>query len=166
MVDTTQQPDSYAWNITRIGEAFGMSRDTVRKRLKAANCRPVDKIRGVPQYALTTVGPALFSAQATAEEISPNEMPPGDRKDWFDSELKREKLEEIQGQLVPVEDVAREMSTLIKCIVNPLDGLIDTLERKADLTDKQAGVVQREVDAVREQMYIASLNYADEDEDD
>jgi len=93
-------------------------------------------------------------------------MPPSDRKDWFDSELKRLKVGQEEKRLVPDDEVAREMSFLIKSVVNPLDGLTDTLERKADLSPKQAAVVQSEIDAIREQMYLAALQHSDEDEEE
>ncbi|MCV6587564.1 MAG: DUF1441 family protein [Marinobacterium sp.] len=108
MGDTT---DAFAWNITKLGEAFGMSRDTVRRRLKAANCKPKFKQRGIAHYALADVGQALYGAHEAAGGIcgfeSPDHMPPGDRKDWFDSELKRVKLGEAENDLVPAEDMAR-----------------------------------------------------------
>ena len=160
MRDRSKAEDSYAWNITKIAEAFGLSRDTVRKRLKAAGVQPVSVDRNAPIYRLSEAAPALFGAASTGGDFggfkSPDVMPPKDRKDWFDSENARLRYERELRTLVPEDEVAREMSFLIKSVLNPIDGIIDTLERKADLTPKQATIIQREIDAVREQMYIAA----------
>ena len=90
-------------------------------------------------------------------------MPPTDRKAWFQSENDRLKFQEAEGRLVPDDEVAREMSSIIKAVINPLDGITDTLERKADLTPKQALVLQTEVDAIREQMYIKAAEIGDDE---
>jgi len=160
--------NQHAWNITRIAEAFRLSRDTVRKRLREAGVQPALIHRNSPLYELADAGPALFTASIAAGGYggyeTPDNMPPKERKDWFDSENSRLKYEKEKRQLVPDDEVAREMSSLIKSVINPIDGMTDTLERKADLTPKQAEIVQREMDAIREQMYIALIEFDDVDE--
>ena len=168
MAVVTDINDAYAWNLTRISEAFGMSRDTVRKRLREANVQPKLIKRNSPLYSLCDVGPALFSSEHSVGAFggyeSPDEMPAMERKAWFQSENERIKFQRDQGTLVPDDEVAREMSILIKSVINPLDGITDTLERKADLSPKQASVVQTEIDAIRDQMYLraSSLNDVEE----
>lgn len=53
--------DAYYWSVFKIAEAFGLHRDTVKKRLLAANTPVAATVRGNPVYALQHVGPALFS---------------------------------------------------------------------------------------------------------
>lgn len=62
--------DAYYWSVFKIAEAFGLHRDTVKKRLLAANTPVAATVRGNPVYALQHVGPALFSVTAG-------------RKNWF-----------------------------------------------------------------------------------
>ncbi len=168
MSDANQSKNQNAWNITRIAEAFRLSRDTVRKRLREAGVQPATTQRNSPLYELAEVGPALFASTIGSGECggyaSPDQMSPKERKDWFDSENSRLKYEKEKKQLVPDDEVAREMSALIKAVINPIDGMTDTLERKADLTPKQAEIVQREMDAIREQMYLAAIEYDDVEE--
>ncbi len=69
--------DAFSWNITRIAEAFGLHRDTVRKRLKEARVKPSGKKSGVDIYALADVGPALFAAETSnksEDDYDPNKM--------------------------------------------------------------------------------------------
>lgn len=170
MRDARKPSDQYAWNITRIAEAFCLSRDTVRKRLKAAGVTPASIERNAPLYKLSDVAPALFGATSTGGGDfggygSPDGMPPKERKDWFDSENSRLKYERELRTLCPEDEVAREMSALIKSVINPIDGIIDTLERKADLSPRQAAIIQAEMDAIREQMYFAAAEVDAEDEE-
>ena len=169
VADDNDYKNAYAWNLTKLSEAFGLSRDTIRKRLRESNIQPAKIVRSVSLYALSDVGPALFGVSQTAGNFggydSPNEMPSTDRKAWFQSENERLKFQSTQRSLVPDDEVAREMSLLIKSVINPLDGITDTLERKADLSPKQAIVLQNEVDAIREQMYLKAMEFGDgEDE--
>lgn len=55
--------DAYYWSVFKIAEAFGLHRDTVKKRLLAANTPVAATVRGNPVYALQHVGPALFSVK-------------------------------------------------------------------------------------------------------
>ncbi|CAM7354125.1 hypothetical protein ESCOMMO221M2_13510 [Escherichia coli] len=60
--------DAYYWSVFKIAEAFGLHRDTVKKRLLAANTPVAATIRGNPVYALQHVGPALFSVKHEAAD--------------------------------------------------------------------------------------------------
>ena len=60
--------DAYYWSVFKIAEAFGLHRDTVKKRLLAANTPVAATVRGNPVYALQHVGPALFSVKHEAAD--------------------------------------------------------------------------------------------------
>ncbi|WP_281645551.1 DUF1441 family protein [Parendozoicomonas sp. Alg238-R29] len=148
------------WSISRISNGFGMARETVAKRLENAAVVPAGMHRGYPVYALKDVGPALFSETAglSTGEIDPNALDPKGRKDWYDSELARIKLEKEMGQLIEASDMARETAELVKSFVNPLDGMVDVLERKCqDLPPDVLEQVQSVVDGVRQQVYEIAL---------
>lgn len=42
--------DAYYWSVFKIAEAFGLHRDTVKKRLLAANTPVAATVRGNPVY--------------------------------------------------------------------------------------------------------------------
>lgn len=77
--------DAYYWSVFKIAEAFGLHRDTVKKRLLAANTPVAATVRGNPVYALQHVGPALFSVKHEAADSvhDPSRMEPKERKDWY-----------------------------------------------------------------------------------
>ena len=136
--------DAYYWSVFKIAEAFGLHRDTVKKRLLAANTPVAATVRGNPVYALQHVGPALFSVKHEASRMEPKE-----RKDWYQSENERIKLEKEQRKLIPVDEVVIVYSSMRKAVVQVLETIPDVLERDCALTPQAVGVVQQAIDDLR-----------------
>ena len=89
-------------------------------------------VRGNPVYTLRDVGPVIFGAVQRKDPSGiqdPDKMFPKDRKDWFQSENERIKLETSLRQLIPAEESHREMATIIKAIARSAGHLADRLER-------------------------------------
>ncbi|EIQ6381793.1 DUF1441 family protein, partial [Escherichia coli] len=61
--------------------------------------------------------------------VDNEEMDPHARKAWYQSERDRLKFEQETGQLVPVSDVRRSFSVVVKAIVQVLETWPDRLER-------------------------------------
>lgn len=155
MAETSDIRDAYNWNVSQIGRAFDMHRNTVSERLKDAGIEPVSRKGNAPLYALADVGPALFAGRDVGgSAISPDEMDPKSRKDWYQSENERLKFEREQRDLVPSHEMAREMSIVMKAIANGLDSLPDELERDCGLSPEALQLVISKADAMREAIYI------------
>jgi hypothetical protein len=88
--------------------------------------------------------------------INPEELPPKDRKDWYQGESERISIDREKGNLVPIEDVRREMAILAKALVNELDNIPDILERDCNLDGESRDRVQQILDAVRMQIFEAA----------
>lgn len=160
MAGVSRLDEAYSWNITRLADAFGLHRDTVRKRLREAGVAPEGNRNGAPIYALKHVGPALFgeTLHGVGEDgIDPDRLPPQERRAWYQSENERVKLERELGTLLQAEDAHREMSGLAKAVIATLDGLPDILERDAGLPPEAVQRVQELMDAQREQLYHAVI---------
>ncbi|MDT8895469.1 DUF1441 family protein [Halomonas sp. I1] len=164
MAQINRLEEAYNWNISRLADAFGLDRGTVRRRLKEAGVVPAGTRNGVNVYALKDAGPALFGDTMSAGGIGPDEMPPSDRKAWYQSENERIKLEKDLRLLVPVEEAHREMSLLAKAVASGLDSLADMLERDAGLPPEAIELVEHTTDALREQMYQAIVVDDDDEE--
>lgn len=152
--------DAYAWNITRIAEAFGLHRDTVRKRLKENQIKPVKKAKGVDLYALVDIGPALFSAESTNKKEAthnPDNMIPKDRKDYFQSERERLKFQTEIGELMPDSDYRRDLAETLKAVVAWCESLPDNMERTRLFTPDQLDLLEGTSDSLRTQLYIKIL---------
>ncbi|ADZ91090.1 DUF1441 family protein [Marinomonas mediterranea] len=149
----------YVFNITELAEAFSLHRDTVRKRLRKAEVSAHTVKGNTAYYHMNVAAPAIISELIVNESvINPDTMTPGERKAWFDSENARVNFEINCGELVPADEVARGYAEFAKAIVNPLDSLPDLLERKAGLNADQAEIVQKQVDSIRENMYLSVVN--------
>lgn len=160
--------DVYNWSIAKIAEAFGMDRKAVKRRLLDANIPVAATTRGNPVYALRDVGPALFGTDISAdpEDIhNPARMDPKDRKDWFQSENERVKLETSLRQLVPASDVHREMALTVKIITQVLDTWPDKLERDRGWKPAQIAEAQAAIDDIREAL-SAELREGESDEEE
>ncbi|MBP6121084.1 DUF1441 family protein [Providencia sp.] len=159
--------DAYNWSVAKIAEAFGLNRGTVKKRLLDANTPIANTVRGNPVYALRDVGPILFGAEPDADINSlqnPSLMPPKDRKDWYQSENERIKLETTLKQLVPVSEVHREMAVTIKAISQVLDTWPDKLERDKGWKADQITEAQKVVDELRDILAFEVLDAEGEEE--
>lgn len=147
--------DAYNWSVAKIAEAFGLNRGTVKKRLLDAKTPIADTVRGNPVYALKDIGPVLFGVNEPADLDDlqdPNKMGPKDRKDWFQSENERIKLETSLKQLMPAPDAHREMSLIVKAVCQVLDTWPDKLERDRGWGPEQINEVQAVVDEIREML--------------
>lgn len=60
MADLYETSEAFDWSISKVARAFGMSRETVSKRIQDAKLEPAGKRNGYPVYPLALVGPALF----------------------------------------------------------------------------------------------------------
>lgn len=137
-----------------------MDRRTVTRRIEDGGVKPAGSKGGFPVYELKTVGPALFG-QVMVGGADPNDMPPNERRAWYQSENERLKFEQQMNQLVPMHDVRREMSQMAKGMANTLDSLPDILERDCGLSAEALDRVQDVIDAQREQMYLRIVEEAD-----
>ncbi|EIQ0035148.1 DUF1441 family protein [Escherichia coli] len=76
-------------------------------------------------------------------------MEPKERKDWYQSENERIKLEKEQRKLIPVDEVVIVYSSMRKAVVQVLETIPDVLERDCALTPQAVGVVQQAIDDLR-----------------
>ncbi|MCF1458011.1 MAG: DUF1441 family protein [Shewanella sp.] len=157
MGNITQIADANAWNITRIAEAFNLSRDTVRKRLREAGVRPSGKRGGTPIYALVDVGPALFATETRTDipDIqNPDKMPPKARKEWFESENARVKLMKDTRELIPESEHRLDLYQAFSAMVSFFENLPDKMERTGLFTPEQLELLEAQGDAYRGQLYL------------
>lgn len=91
-------------------------------------------------------------------------MSPQDRKAWYQSENERLKFEAASRELIPIDEVAREYTSLAKAVVMMLETLPDILERDCALTPTAVTRVQVNIDDLRDEMArkIANIDYQDE----
>jgi hypothetical protein len=147
------------WSVARLADEFGMDRRTAAKRLREAGVPPAAKRNGNDVYRLADAAPAMVQVQAGAVGadgvVDPCDLPPMERRAFYQSENERLKVETTTGQLVPAAEVEADYAALVKKVVQFFDTLPDVLERKAGLRPEQVVKVQDECDRVRQSMFEA-----------
>ncbi|MDZ5641658.1 DUF1441 family protein [Enterobacter sp. A103] len=146
----------YHWSISKLAEAFGIDRRTVKSRLAEARVPVVGNVRGSPVFELKEAAPALFRPTSSLDPDdlhNPNTMPPKERKDWYDSEKGRVWLEKELRQLIPEHEVTSVYAAAIKAVVQQLETLPDRLERDAGMMPKDLAMVQNTIDDLREALF-------------
>lgn len=156
---------SPGWSIARLADEFGMDRRTAAKRLREAGVPPTGKRGANDVYRLADAAPALIDRVAGAAGgadgvVDPRDLPPMERRAYFQSENERLKAETTTGMLVPAAEVESDYAELVKKVVQFFDTLPDVLERKAGLTPDQVIKVQEQCDRVRQSMYEAIIEDA------
>jgi hypothetical protein len=155
MATVDQIQRNLLFSIARLAAEFSMGRDTVAKRLAAANVPPAEQRAGHPVFRLRDAAPALLEVSRSGKdgEFDPRELPPKERKDWFNSEESRLSVEQKSGRLIPAAQVETEYAELVKSLAQFCDSLSGVLERKCDLTPEQAERVDAVVGEMRQALY-------------
>jgi hypothetical protein len=155
------------WSIARLADEFGMDRRTATKRLRDAGVPPAGKRAGHDVYRLADAAAALVdpivAGGADAQGVvDPRDLPPKERKDYYQSENERLKVEVTLGTLVHAAEVEADYAKLVKAFVQAIDTLPDILERDCALSPEAVQRVQRSCDELREHLYERVVG---EDED-
>lgn len=137
-------------NINQISELVGMHRQTVSQRI-AGLTPSIGSNQKLKLYALPDLIRLGLQEKMTADVDS---LSPMDRKAFYQSENERLKFEEKTGELIPASEVALEMGTMAKAVVQMLETLPDILERDCGLQPKEVIRVQQVVDDIRDQMAL------------
>ncbi|EOS8139075.1 DUF1441 family protein [Escherichia coli] len=145
-------------NISQLAALSGAHRQTVAARVK--NISPTGGHESnLKLYRLTDILAELMKAPLPVDN---EEMDPHARKAWYQSERDRLKFEQETGQLVPVSDVRRSFSVVVKAIVQVLETWPDRLERDRGWTASQLNEVQIVVDEIRDTLEKAVIDCSDE----
>lgn len=145
------------WSMSALAEEYSIDRRTVAKLLEGVES--CGSHRNHPTYKLKAatipIVKYIVGAQSTtgAATVDPNTLPPKDRKDWYDSELKRIQHDKVTGELIPAELIANADAAKNKKIALSLDTMADVLERDVDLTSEQVQAVNRIIDSIRNDLY-------------
>lgn len=151
MASVASVNDANVFSINRLSQVTGMARNTITARVHGI--KPAGIRNGHPVYSMRDVGPALYGGEGSINVTDPKDLAPKDRKDYYDSELKRLAYEQDLKQLLKAEDVRAEWAEALKQIMLSLDTLVDVIERDAGLTPEQASILQRVIDKQRDQLY-------------
>lgn len=145
------------WSVARLAEEWGIDRRTATKRIREAGIPPSGKRNNHDVYRLADVAAALSGLAPTASGeggvVDPRDLPPTDRRAYYQSENERLKVETTLGNLIPALEVEADYAETVKKFVQFLDTLPDVLERKLSLSPEQVDKVQEQCDRLRQELY-------------
>lgn len=151
------------WSISQLASEFGMDRKTVSKRLREAGVAPTGKRGGYDVYRLHDAVQPLFGRTDAEAAANPRDLPPLERRAFYQSENERLKVEVATGALVPAPEVESDYADFVKLVAQFFDTLPDVLERDCGLTGEQVERVQEACDRVRQQMFEKVIEAVPED---
>ncbi len=124
---------------------FGVSPPTLDSWI-AAGCPSLRKGAKGTEWAfdLLTVAQWRYGPRQSpaGEEFDPDKLQPGERKAWYESEVKRRDLQVRDRELIPVSEVQTAIATAFAAISQDLRAIPDNLERKAGIGADTAEVVE------------------------
>lgn len=145
------------WSIARLADEFNIDRRTATKRIREAGVAPFAKRGGNDVYRLIDVAAALLGLApgdtGGGQVVDPRDLPPMERRAFYQSENERLKVEQSLGTLVPAAEVEVDYADLVKTVVQFMDTLPDVLERDCSLSPPQVIKVQEACDDVRMAMF-------------
>jgi len=143
--------DFYSWSLSQLSREFGVARETVGSRIRAAGIQPSCQKRGHPAYRVSEVAQAILVPVSLSDgDIhDPGLMVPKERSDWYKSENERIKFEKDTGVLTSVEECREQMGEIAKMGLQILETLPDMLERDFELAPEIIEGVELKVDALR-----------------
>lgn len=128
-------------NINQLAAIAGICRQTAAARLK--NIQPAGGHDKLKLYRVTDILTCFLDLPVPA---SLEEMEPHDRKAWYQSERERLKFEQETAQLIPADDVRKEMAIWGEIVSEELEKLPSILARDAGLKPMAVNRVQSIID--------------------
>ena len=99
---------------------------------------------------------AYSAGTDSADETCPDHLHPTDRRAWFQSENERLKYQKDLGELLPIAQVERAVSTAFAAIAQKIRGVPDELERKhglpGDVVEKVEGALLDAMDDLADRL--------------
>lgn len=150
-VSAINVPPSRKANKALVADFFGVAITSVDGWVRRG-CPYVQRgERGTPWvFDLLQLAEWRFGGQkSVAEEVSPEDMPPKERRDWYEGEKVRIELEVRKGNLITLDEYRGEMARILKQLAYWVETLPDALERKCALEPSVVSSLQAESDSER-----------------
>lgn len=141
--------------VSWLAKVFGMDPTTVKQRL--ADCPPLHRRKAGYVYALPVAARYLvkpvFDVKAYLEKMKPSELPAQLQKDYWDSQLKRQKWEENAGDLWRTSAIMEVLGETFKTIKFSMQLWADNLETITALSPEQRQLLVQMVDGLQNEIH-------------
>ena len=141
-------------NQSQICTAFRLDPRTVRQKLhgvEPCGIRNGSKVWGIWKFAPYLVKPNM-DVEAYIKKMHHNELPKHLTKEFWAGQRARQDFLLKEGDLWPTTDVVKKVGELMKLMSMSMKLLADTVDRQAELTDKQRRIIVAIVDSTQEDL--------------
>jgi len=81
-----------------------------------------------------------------AGPVDPEKLPPGERKAWYDSEMRRREMQKDDRELIPAAEVGQVIATAFAAVAQSIRSLPDNLERRLSIAPEVVDEIARTMD--------------------
>jgi hypothetical protein len=151
--EVVAQSEWFNWSLNQLAREFGIARETVQSRLRAANVNPSGERRGFGVYSVSAAAKAILLPTAS-EGVAlndPEKMSPKERSDWYRSENDRLKYERESGLAISSHETREQMAFIAKTGLQVLETLPDILERDFNLDAVIIENIEEKIAVLRDQ---------------
>jgi hypothetical protein len=138
-----------------LSQVFGMDPTTVKKRL--ADCPPLQRRKAGFVYDVKTAAAFLvkpvFDVNKYLRGMKPSELPAQLQKEYWDAALKRQKWEELAGELWRTKHVMAVFSEVFLMMKSTMQLWSEDLERTTGLTQEQRVELVKLVDSLQNEIH-------------
>ena len=151
--EVVAQSDWFNWSLNQLAREFGVARETVQARIRAANLNPSGERRGHPVYSVSGAAKAILlpTVSSGGNLNDPSTMSPKERADWYKSENDRLKFERESGMSISSYEAREQLAFLAKTGLQILETLPDILERDFNLAPEILNGVEERIAVLRDQ---------------
>lgn len=139
-------------SLSSLSREFGMSRETISKRLMAAGIQPSGRNRGNDVFRVGAAARAIVSADygcAAGPVIDPSTLGPKDFKDYWGGKNEELKFERESGQVIDLPDHEDAVADLAKVLIHAIETIPDMLEQRYGLDADQLEAIEATIDDAR-----------------
>lgn len=141
-------------NQSQICTAFRLDARTVRQKLhgvEPCGIRNGSKVWGIWKCAPYLVKPNM-DVEAYIKKMHHNELPKHLTKEFWAGQRARQDFLLKEGDLWPTTEVVKKVGELMKLMSMSMKLLADTVDRQAELTDKQRRIIIAIVDSTQDDL--------------
>lgn len=140
-----------------LAMVFGHDKNTIKKKLAAANIEIVGRRNGGPLYRISDAAQYLVKPRidlvSYVKSLRPGDLPPILNDAYWSAMLKRQKWEENAGDLWRTESVLNVFGDLALSVKTTVNLWVEEVDRQASLTPEQRAVIRDLCDKLLEQVY-------------
>lgn len=147
--------------VTELAKIFRTNILNVRRKL--ASVKPIGERAGDPVYDIADAAACLVKPRVDLGEyiktLRPADVPVALQKQFWDSQLGRQKFEENAGQLWRTEKVQTAVGDVFKVVRQKVRLFSDSVDRESALTEEQRAIITRMADELLEDMFKAVVEH-------